>query len=324
MLLSVAIPTRDRADLLERALGSVVAARGGGGRPGPGVAERVEIVVSDNASDGADESARAVADRLLAGWAGPGRYVRHRPPVGMVDNFNACVTASSGEYVLLLHDDDYLLPGGLDVIVRTLDAAPRRDVLLFGVAIVDMDGRVKRRQSFRADGYLPARAALRRVLTNSSFVRFPAIVVRRAAYEAVGPFDTTVGGPTDFDMWTRLFARYGVHRRSPTVAAYTVHPGAATTATFNEATVATLLGIFDRARHTGVLDDATLRRSEAAFLHQFILGGTYRSLRAGDRSAARRVMRLFDLPAVRAFGMSPRWLPVRVAFSTATAGAGRP
>jgi len=35
------------------------------------------------------------------------------------------------------------------------------------------------------------------------------------------------------------------------------------------------------------------------------------------------VLALFDLPDVRGLGLSPRWLPVRVAFTAATVGARR-
>jgi hypothetical protein len=53
-------------------------------------------------------------------------------------------------------------------------------------------------------------------------------------------------------------------------------------------------------------------------MHQFILAGVYRRLRVRRRAEARDVLRLFDLPAVRALGMSPKWLPVRMAFLAAT------
>ena len=318
--LTIAVPTRDRPDLLERAVGSIV--QSPGGAPPPDVAGRIEIVICDNASDEQDDAAAVVTDRLLGGWPGPTRYLRHRPPVGMVENFNSGLAAAGGDYVLLLHDDDYLLPGGAAAIVEAIDAPHAADVLLFGVAVVDLEGRVLRRQGVRTTIDLSPADALRAVLTNSSLVRFPGMVVRRAAYDEVGPFDPSLGGPTDFDMWVRLFSRFGVRRVASTVAAYTVHPGAATTRTFTQDTIAVLMEIFERARRSGVLDEATIRTSQAAFFHQFILGGAYRSLRAGDRAAARTTLHLFQLADVAALGRSPRWLPVRAAFTAATLGAG--
>ena len=65
----------------------------------------------------------------------------------------------------------------------------------------------------------------------------------------------------------------------------------------------------------------SIRRWETDFFHQFILAGAYRQLRLRQRAEARDVLRLFDLPEIRHLGASPRWLPVRVAFTAATAGA---
>jgi hypothetical protein len=63
------------------------------------------------------------------------------------------------------------------------------------------------------------------------------------------------------------------------------------------------------------LSGAVLRRGRADWFHQFILAGTYRRLRVGDRSGAAEVYRLFELPEVRAIGRSVRWMPVRAVMS---------
>ena len=161
---------------------------------------------------------------------------------------NRAVEISTGQWVVQLHDDDYLLPGAgaamLDAIGR---AAPGESVLLFGVHIVDIDGVRRREQTFRRERYLEPREALRRLLRNSSFVREPAAVVRRAAIEQEGLFDTTVGGATDTDMWVRLFSRYGVRCLPQATCAYTIHEGAATTGMWNPGTIQDDHRIFDRA-----------------------------------------------------------------------------
>jgi hypothetical protein len=64
-------------------------------------------------------------------------------------------------------------------------------------------------------------------------------------------------------------------------------------------------------------------RRRATFFHQFILAGAYRRLRVRRRAEARDVLRLFELPEVRNLGASPKWLPVRAAFTVATVGARR-
>jgi glycosyltransferase involved in cell wall biosynthesis len=308
--LSICIPTYNRPDLFERALRSAQTL------PGP-AAETVELVVSDNSTD---ERTQEIAGKLLAEWPGPTRYVLNRPGVGAEPNFNRCLELATGRYILILHDDDYLLPAGPAHILSAIATAQDRDrVLLFGVHVVDQHERVRRRQEFRSETYLAPPQALRRVLSNSSFVRFPAIVVRRDAYEVIGPFDMNlnVRNPVDFDMWVRLFARYGVRCLPQTSCAYTVHPGALTEAMFAPATVSTLAGIFDRAVDGGVLPRSVVRRCERDFFAQFILGAAVRRLRVRDHQGARRMLTFFDLPEVRALGPSWRWAPVRLAVSIA-------
>ena len=71
----------------------------------------------------------------------------------------------------------------------------------------------------------------------------------------------------------------------------------------------------------GIVPERIVRRWQADYLHQFILAGTYRRLRAGRRAEAREVLRLFELPEVRDLGLSPKWLPVRAVFTAAAVGA---
>ena len=305
------MPTRDRPGLLERALGS---ARGATAA----VAGQVEVAVSDG-SDG-DVSGQVVR-RLLADWPGGYQYVHNRPALSLPGNINRAMQLATGEWILQLHDDDYLLPGAGPEILETIRRTPAGErILLFGVDIVDVDGVTHRRQRFRHERYLAPEAALRQVLRNSSFVRMPAAVVNRAAFEEEGWFDTTLGGPCDTDMWVRLFARYGVRCLPATTCAYTTHQGAATAGMWNRGTIRVNREIFDRAVARGVVPEGSIRRWETDFFHQFILAGAYRQLRLRQRAEARDVLRLFDLPELRHLGASPRWLPVRVALTAATAG----
>jgi glycosyltransferase involved in cell wall biosynthesis len=303
-ILSVTVPTRGRPDLLERALASVV-------RQSDAPTERIELLVSDNSPDVNEVVANAELER----WPGPRCYLPNRPDIGAIPNFNQCIERAQGRFLLLLHDDDYLLPGSLATIVEALDTATQSDEsFLFGALVVDIEERVRRRQVFRVEHRLTPAAAMRRLLTDSSFVRIPAIVIRRDVLLAVGGFDPNVRNPTDFDLLIRVFARQGVRVMPGITAAYTVHALAATSAMFHEGTIRTLADLFDRAVRTGVLPEATVRRCEVEWFHQFILGGTYRLLRIGDTVQARQVFALFGSPEVRRMGRSRRWFPVRVLF----------
>ncbi len=95
------MPTRNRPELLERALGSALEATAA-------VAGQVEVTVSDGSDD---DASGQVARRLLADWPGGYRYVHNRPALSLPGNINRAMQLATGEWILQLHDDDYLLPG---------------------------------------------------------------------------------------------------------------------------------------------------------------------------------------------------------------------
>jgi hypothetical protein len=75
-----------------------------------------------------------------------------------------------------------------------------------------------------------------------------------------------------------------------TTCAYTIHEAAETTGMWNPDVIASLCEIFDWAAAKGVVPEATLRRWQADFLHQFILVGAYRRLRVRRRAEAGQVL----------------------------------
>lgn len=303
-LLTIAVPTYQRPDLLRRALASIVQAI-----PEPSA---VEVVISDNSP----EVSAPEIERFRSAWTGSLRYLSNDPTIESVANWNQCITAATGRYLLFLHDDDFLLPDAGAGLLQALRRAPADEsVFLFGVRVVTLTGRVRRRQTHRRERRLLPPEALRRILTNSSYVRTPGLVVRRDAFDEIGLFDPAVRAPTDFDLESRLFARYGVRLEPEVVAGYTVHQAGVTTGMFHEGTIGDLLPIFDRAATKGVLSLQTVRRCQRDWMHQFVLGGVYRKLEIRDRVGAASVLRLLGLPELRALGISWRWLPVKIAFS---------
>lgn len=302
-LLSICVPTYHRPQLLARALQSI----------GP-LPPEVEIIVSDNstANNDCEQVARAVLARQPDGqW----RYYRNPPGGNVTSNWNLCLSRATGHFVQMLHDDDYLRPGALVHMLAALrQVQGQHEAVQFGVDVVDIAGRVLKHQRPRQARYLPAATSLEKVLTDSSYIRMPALVASRAAYHAVGGPDPTQENTDDTDVWARLFSRYGLWQVPACVACYTVHAGALTAGMFNEHIIDLLLRIFQKADQTQLLSPGQLRQAQGRFFHQFILAGAYRSLRRRDFASARQVLALFKLPALGHLAVPTRWLPVRLTF----------
>jgi len=115
-LLSICIPTFNRAELLESALGSLT----------PQVAElgaEVELIVSDNCST---DRTNLVVER--AARQGPIRYHRNDENVGVIGNFlGTARNLARGEFCWMLGDDELVRAGGVRKVLEALKAYPDLD-----------------------------------------------------------------------------------------------------------------------------------------------------------------------------------------------------
>lgn len=130
MAVSVCIPTFRRPEFLKTAVTSTFS---NDVRP-------LEIVISD------DDYSETQAEAILGLPRPDGvtvRYIPNQNARGQSGNVNCAFAAASHERIVLLHDDDYLLPGGLD----RLDAGWRAhhgevDAVYGRQKICDHDGRI--------------------------------------------------------------------------------------------------------------------------------------------------------------------------------------
>lgn len=296
-ILTVAVPAYNRGALLRRCLESVLSQ----------ATDEIELLVSD---DSTEEAPGIIARDLLDRARLRTSYTRNDPSLGMAANWNACIRLATGRYVLLLHDDDFLYPGAVSLITR---ACRRRDwdVGLFGVEVVNAEERRVRRRRPRRSCYLRPETALRRVLSHSSFIRFPGMVVSRSAYDTVGMFDESIGSPADLAMWIRLFSRYGLHRFSGVTAGYRVHQGSLTSHMWEPHVVSAVNELFTQAIGLGLLGADEIERCRASWFHRFLLAGAVREIRNARPGRARVILQLFDAPELTALGSPPGWAWLR-------------
>jgi glycosyltransferase involved in cell wall biosynthesis len=113
---SVLLPTRNGADVLEASIASVL----------DQAYEDFELVISDNASEDA-------TPEIVARYASHPRVrvVRAERPLDISDSWSAVLAASSGERLMLLGDDDALLPRYFERADALLERHGDPDVLFY-------------------------------------------------------------------------------------------------------------------------------------------------------------------------------------------------
>ncbi|MBO9541915.1 glycosyltransferase family 2 protein [bacterium] len=185
--ISVCIPTYNRFSLVQRAAESVLLQEG----------VSFDLLISDNcSSDGSWEQ--------LERWAAARPMVRlRRNPenLGWAGNLNACLKEATGRYVLMLCDDDELLPGMLQAAVGFLDRHPSAGLVHTAGWTVGLDGSATLTQTGDPPLLTGGDQALRKIALQNNLL-FSSVVVRRDVYEAVGDFTDTCSA--DWEMWARI------------------------------------------------------------------------------------------------------------------------
>jgi glycosyltransferase involved in cell wall biosynthesis len=186
-VLSVIIPTYNRASVLARAVDSVLAQT----CPPDEI-----IVVDDGSTDHTGDVLAAYGRRLSVIRQDNGGVSRAR---------NAGIRAASGDLIALLDSDDAWRPKKLEHQMAALTARPDLPLchtdeiwIRYGVRVNPMQKHQKRGGDIFPD-CLPIC-----VISPSS------VVLRRAIFDEVGLFDETLPACEDYDLWLRIAYQHEV------------------------------------------------------------------------------------------------------------------
>jgi glycosyltransferase involved in cell wall biosynthesis len=195
----VGIPAHGRPTFLRDAVESII---------GQTLPDWRLVVGEDGPGDGAvAEAVRPYLSDPRVSYRATGRHV------GAAANMTDLIRTGTAPYVALLHDDDRWEPGFLARRVEFLERHPECGMVFSGSVIIDEHGRrVDSRPVRVPPGVHPPERFVPRLL-RANVVPIATVVVRRAAYEAVGAaFDPRFPHVYDYEMWLRLALRFSVGR----------------------------------------------------------------------------------------------------------------
>lgn len=186
-LLSVIIPTYNRAHTLPRALDSVLAQR----HPVDEV-----VVVDDGSTDCTVEliQHRYPQVKLI--------QQQHR---GVSAARNRGISASCGEWIALLDSDDEWLPHKLEKQLALLSQQPEQKIVHSDEIWIRNGVRVNPMNKHRKQGEWMFKACLPLCVISPS-----AAIIHRSVFAVVGQFDETLPACEDYDLWLRITCRYPV------------------------------------------------------------------------------------------------------------------
>ena len=144
-LISICIPTYQRPDLLRQTIASGLAQ----------TYSDIEIIVCDDSKDDASE-------QMVKGLNKPEkiRYYRNQPSLGQARNVNRLFDLARGDRLVLLHDDDLLLPDAVQAMSDCWGDRPDLVACFGKQSMINMAGEVLQTRSqdlnqgcYRTDSY---------------------------------------------------------------------------------------------------------------------------------------------------------------------------
>jgi len=160
-----------------------------------------ELIVGDDAST--DETSAVVAS-----FTDPRiRYVRASQNLGIYGNWNSLIPLCRGEHIAIYHDHDVYLPTIVEKCCALLESNPGVVFVHTGAVLLGTEHQPVALVLHDFDTIMDGNA-FQRVHIKRSHIIAATAMVRRRAYEMVGPYDAGYGMPADAEMWLRL-AEYG-------------------------------------------------------------------------------------------------------------------
>ena len=248
-IVSVIIPTYNRAGLIQEALESVLRQT---------FKDYEIIVVDDGSTDNTPEVLKPYRHRI--------RYV-HQENQGISAARNWGILLSRGAYIAFLDSDDLWYPEKLEKQIAYLEAHPKVG-LLYGQILCRTDSGIEK--------VLPRRVvtSFQELLRESNTIPTSVVVARKKCFESVGLFNASFPVAEDFELWLRVARHFQIDYLRGIVAEYRMH-GSNTTQNL-EKVYRGYLKVFDKVLsvYQGELEDRGLVRllKNRVTLFRYLLG----------------------------------------------------
>jgi hypothetical protein len=208
-LVSIVVPTYNRAGLVEQTIDSVLAQD----------YEPLELLVLD---DGSSDETPAILARYAERHPDRFRWDRHEN-MGQARTLNKGFEMSRGEVLGYLSSDDLLAPDAVSRLLGALQSDDEAVLAYPAYRVIDSEGET-------VDTVVPPEYSRAEAMRLGDTIVGPGALFRRSGLERAGPWDPTLRYLGDFDLWLRLAEQGRFVRVPEPLARWRRHRGALTLA----------------------------------------------------------------------------------------------
>lgn len=200
-LVSVIIPTYNRANLIQQSVKSVLNQ----------TYNNFEIIIiDDGSSDNTEEVINKLNDNRI-------RYIKHAVNKGASAARNTGIREAKGKYIAFQDSDDHWLPDKLEKQVKRIENTPDHVGAVFGGYWIIGKGNEKR--------YFPEQVIkdgnIFHTLLKGNVVGMPVVMIKKICFDKVGYFNETLPALEDWELLLRISRDYEfLYINEPLVTVY--------------------------------------------------------------------------------------------------------
>lgn len=129
------------------------------------------------------------------------RYFHPQERLGLAGSLNFGVSVARTDLIARFDGDDVCMPDRLRVQAGFMDSHPEVGVLGGAIEVIDIEGRTTARRDYPLD-----HQSIAKNLQFTTPLAHPAVMMRRAVFEAFGPYNPEFRQAEDLDLWLRFLA----------------------------------------------------------------------------------------------------------------------
>ncbi|NOT69151.1 MAG: glycosyltransferase [Methylophilaceae bacterium] len=218
---SVVIPSYNAARFLPEAIDSVRKQT---------LAVHEIIIMDDGSTDDTEQVVQSLGDGIL--------YIRQKN-AGVSAARNRGIDAATGEIIAFLDADDVWLPEKIERQLQVFQDHPDVALVATDKAEIDTQGKLLLPSLFKQQHLHTYFSSLNNApipkvmsqLVKVNFIPTSSVLVRKAALNRVGVFDTTIRYGEDLELWVRIAAQFQIACLAKVMLHYRRHDTNATQAT---------------------------------------------------------------------------------------------
>ena len=162
--------------------------------------DNMEVLVSDNDStDNTVGEINKIKDERV-------RIIQNSTNVGMGGNWNILMKEATGDYLMIVCADDFLLPGAVKAKAKVLDENSDVSIVFSSAYVMSEKGKkIMLRRPFKGNQWLEAKKTQKELFVKKNFFAEPTNnMLRRDAVLKTGEFDNNLWYTIDWEYWLRI------------------------------------------------------------------------------------------------------------------------